>query len=142
MNISKSTWHYRLLSRWGFSHPKNRCPYYQKVLFVTALSIALALGITVASLLVTKIVPNGELWLITAVSSVFAYMACKKLGWLALVLIPFFPFLIFFLEMDQENGERYAFGIAIAAWSVFALGAIAGSWRWWKRLRSAQSGSK
>lgn len=107
-----------------------------------AFSIALALGITVASLLVTKIVPNGELWLITAVSSVLAYMACKKLGWLALVLIPFFPFLIFFLEMDQGNGEGYSFGIAIAAWSVFALGAIAGSWRWWKWLRSAQSGRK
>ncbi len=106
-----------------------------------ALSIVLVLGITIASFLVMKIVPNGELWLITAVSSFFAYMACKKLGWLAFVFVPFFPFLIFFLELDQEKSARCPFGIAIAAWSVFALVAIAGSWRWWKRLRGAQSGS-
>ena len=107
-----------------------------------ALSVALALGITIASLLAIKIVSNGELWLITAVSSVFAYMACKKLGWLALVFVPFFPFLIFFLELDHEIGERYPFGTVITAWSVFALGAIAGSWRWWKQLRSAKSDSE
>ncbi len=107
-----------------------------------ALVIVLVIGGTVASLLVTKAVPNGELWLITAVSSVFAYMACKKLGWLAFVFIPFFPFVIFFLELDPAKDSRYPFGIAITAWSVFAVGASAGSWRWWKLLISAQSGSK
>lgn len=106
------------------------------------LFIALVLGITIASLLVTEIVPNGGLWLITAVSSVLAYIACRKLGWLAFFFVPFYPFLVFFLELDQDQGERLPFGIAIAAWLVFALGALAGSWRWWQLLRGAQSGTR
>lgn len=86
--------------------------------------------------------PDGELWFITVVTSLFAYKACTKLGWLALVLIPFFPFLLFMLEMDQQDSERYPFGIAIATWSVFALAAILGAWRWWKRLRDTDPGTQ
>ena len=99
-----------------------------------ALAIALIGAGTFGLLLAVEILPYGELWLITVVSSVFAYIACRKLGWLALVLVPLFPFLIFFLELDQEVGERYPFGIAIAAWLAFALSALAGAWRWRKRL--------
>ena len=105
------------------------------------LALAIFGGGLFALLLAMETLPDGELWLITVVSSVFAYKACAKLGWLALVLIPFFPFLLFTLEMDQKNSERYPFSIAIAAWSVFALAAVVGSWRWWKRLRNTAPGT-
>jgi hypothetical protein len=107
-----------------------------------ALSTAIVLGVTVASLLAMKILPNGELWLITTTSSVCAYLICTRVGWLALVFVPFFPFLIFILEMDKGISEKPSFVIAIAAWSVFALAAIAGSLRWWKRLRNAEPSNR
>jgi hypothetical protein len=100
------------------------------------LLIAILVGVVFASSLAIEILPDGELWFITVVSSLFAYVACTKLGWLALVLVPFFPFLIFMLEMEQGYSDRYPFGVAIAAWLVFALAAIVGAWRWWKRLRN------
>jgi hypothetical protein len=98
--------------------------------------LAIVVGVVFASLLAIEILPDGELWFITLGSSLFAYVACTKLGWLALVLIPFFPFLIFMLEMEQDYNDRYPFGVAIAAWLFFALAAIVGTWRWWKRLRN------
>jgi len=100
------------------------------------LLIAFLFGVVFASSLAIDILPDGELWFITIVSSLFAYVACTKLGWLALVLVPFFPFLIFMLEMEQDYSDRYPFGVAIAAWLVFALATIVGAWRWWKRLRN------
>ena len=106
------------------------------------LAIVIGVGGLFASLVAINTLPDGELWFITLVLSMFAYMACAKLGWMALVLIPFFPFLIFMLEMDQENSERYSFGIAVAAWSIFAIAAIVGAWRWWKRLRNTAPGTQ
>ena len=106
------------------------------------LLIAIMVGGLFASSLATEMLPDGELWFITLVASSFAYIACKKLGWLALVLIPFFPFLIFMLEMDQKYSVRFPFGAVIAAWLTFALAAIAGAWRWWKRLRNAAPGTQ
>ena len=94
------------------------------------LLIAILFGGVFASLLAIEFLPDGELWFITLGSSLFAYVVCTKLGWLALVLIPFFPFLIFMLEMDQAYSEGYAFGVVIAAWLVLALAAIVGDWRW------------
>jgi len=99
------------------------------------LLIAIVVGVLFASSLAIEVLPDGELWFIALVSSLFAYIVCTKVGWLALVLIPFFPFLIFMLEMEQNNSDRYPFGVAIAAWLVFALAASMGAWRWWKGLR-------
>jgi hypothetical protein len=99
-----------------------------------ALLMAIVVGVVFASLLAIEVLPDGELWFIVLVSSLFAYFVCTKLGWLALVLVPFFPFLIFMLEMEQTNSDRYPFGVAIAAWLVFALAASVGAWRWWKGL--------
>ncbi len=101
-----------------------------------ALLMAIVVGVVFALWMAT-VLPHGELWVVTLVSSVFAYKACTKLGWLALVLIPFFPFLLFVVELDRQESERYPFGIAIATWSVFAFAAAVGAWRWWKRLRDA-----
>ena len=101
------------------------------------LLIAILAGGVFASSLAIEFLPDGELWFITLGSSLFAYFICTKLGWLAIVLIPFFPFLIFMLELDQKYSDRYSFGVAMAAWSVFALAALVGSWRWWKRLRKS-----
>ena len=89
-----------------------------------------------ALLLATKIIPHGGLWLVTIVASVFAYWVCTRMGWLALVFVPFFPFLVFMLELDQADTESPSFGIAIAVWLLFALSAIAGALRWWKRSRN------
>ena len=107
-----------------------------------ALSITIVVGVVFALWMAITFLPDGKLWFITVVSSAFAYKACTKLGWLALVFIPFFPFLLFMLEMDQQDSERYPFGIAIATWSVFALAAIVGAWRWWKGLRNATAGTQ
>ena len=99
------------------------------------LLIAIVVGGVFASSLAIEFLPHGELRFITLGSSLFAYFVCTKLGWLALVLIPFFPFLIFMLEMEQKYSDRYPFGVAIAAWLVFAIAASVGAWRWWKGLR-------
>ena len=100
-----------------------------------ALLLAILVGMVFASSLAMEVLPDGELWFIALGSSLFAYIVCTKLGWLALVLIPFFPFLIFMLEMEQKYSDRYPFGVAIAAWLVFATAASVGAWRWWKGLR-------
>lgn len=100
------------------------------------LLLAIVVGGLFALSLAIEFLPDGELWFIALGSSLFAYIVCTKLGWLALVLIPFFPFLIFMLEMDQTYSERYPFGVVIAGWLVFALAASVGAWRWWKGLRN------
>ena len=102
-----------------------------------ALAIAIVVAGTVGLLLAVEILPHGELWLVTLVASGFAYWLCTRTGWLALVFIPFFPFLIFMLELDAGHGQKRSFGIAIAVWLVFALSALAGAWRWRKRLRES-----
>ena len=104
-----------------------------------ALAIAIVVGGTFALLLATKILPYGELWLVTLVASGIAYLVCTRIGWLAFVFVPFFPFIIFMLEMDSGDSENRSFGIAIAVWAVFALSALAGAWRWRKRLRETAS---
>lgn len=106
------------------------------------LLLAVVVGGLFALSVMMKALPDGELWFITVVSSVLAYRACTKLGWLALVLIPFFPFLLFVLELDQKYSERYSFGMAIAAWSVFSIATTLGAWRWWKQLRNTAPGSQ
>ena len=106
------------------------------------LLIAILFGGVFASSLAIEFLPDGELWFITLGSSLFAYFVCTKLGWLAIVLVPFFPFLIFMLEMEQPYGEGYPFGVVIAAWLVFALAATVGAWRWWKGLRKTTSSAQ
>jgi len=49
------------------------------------LALAIVVGGLFALSLAMKTLPDGELWFITAVSSVFVYRACTKLGLLALV---------------------------------------------------------
>lgn len=105
---------------------------------IYVLLIAILVGCVFASSLAIEFLPDGELWFITLGSSLFAYFVCTKLGWLAIVLIPFFPFLIFMLEIDQTYSERYPFGVVIAAWLVFALAATVGAWRWSKGLRKTK----
>jgi uncharacterized membrane protein YccC len=107
-----------------------------------AIAIAIVVAGTLGLLLGAEILPYGDLWLVTLVASGIAYWVCTSTGWLALVLIPFFPFLIFVLEMDPGYGENRSFGIAIAAWLVFALSALAGARRWRKRLRESEPGTK
>ena len=107
-----------------------------------ALAIAIVVAGTSVLLLVAEILPYGELWLVTLVASGFAYWVCTRIGWLAFVFIPFFPFLIFILELGPGDGENRSFGIAIAVWLVFALSALAGAWRWRKRLRESAPGTE
>ena len=104
-----------------------------------AFAIAIVVAGTFALLLAMRFLPYGELWLVTSVASGIAYLVCTRIGWLAFVFVPFFPFLIFVLEMDSGGSENRSFGIAIAAWVVFTLSVLAGAWRWRKRLRQIAS---
>ena len=79
-----------------------------------ARAIAIVVAGTFGLLLVAEILPYGELWLVTLAASGIAYWVCTRIGWLALVLIPFFLLLIFMLEMEPGDGENRSFGVAIA----------------------------
>lgn len=100
--------------------------------------LAINLGLLLALTLALKFLPNSTLWLVTIALSFVAYRMCTRAGWLVFVFVPFFPFSVFFIELDSGYHEKSSFGITIAAWAVFALAAIVGAWRWWKRMRNSE----
>lgn len=57
MNVSTSSWHYRLVDGLGWVHRKSLCLYFWQVVFAMLIAIALAILIPVSLLIVVVFVP-------------------------------------------------------------------------------------
>ena len=99
---------------------------------LVATIIVVLLGVA-GLLLLTKVVPQGELWLLAITVGAFSFWACSKQGWLVFILIPLFPFIVIASELERGGAGHYPFTVFLAAWSVFTLIAVAGAWRWWNK---------
>lgn len=57
MNVSTSSWHYRLIGGLGWTHRKSLCLYFWQVIFAMLVAISLAVLIPVSLLVVAVFVP-------------------------------------------------------------------------------------